>query len=322
MMEKYLKTPVAFIIFKRPDTTKKVFEEIAKAKPKRLFVIADGPRKDRPGEAEKCAAVRAIVDRVDWECEVLKNYSDVNLGCGHRVASGISWVFEHVDRAIILEDDCVPHPTFFRFCDELLEAFLVDERVMMISGHNPFFEFRNTSYSYSFSRLGMAWGWATWARAWKYHDMKMELWPLLRNTPLLLDVFENPRFLKVWNDIFDLAYTGAGSDTWDHQWLWAIWAQNGLGIMPTVNLVANIGFGKDATHTLSQENWKLSAFLPAEEMRFPLKNPPYMIRDRKYDYFAFEKIVTELEGGKKYPSLTQRVRRKLHKIILGKIPLR
>ena len=165
MTSSVMDAPVAFIIFNRADTAARVFAEISKAKPSKLFVIADGPRPARPGEAEKCAAVRAMIDKVDWECEVLKNYSDVNLGCGARVASGISWVFEHVDRAIILEDDCVPHRSFFRFCGELLEEFLVDERVMMINGHNPFFQVQNRSYSYTFSRLGIAWGWATWAQS-------------------------------------------------------------------------------------------------------------------------------------------------------------
>jgi hypothetical protein len=142
-----LKTPVALIIFKRPDTTERVFETIRQAKPPKLLVVADGPRTDQPGEAEKCAATRAIIDRVDWDCEVLKNYSDSNLGCGLRPATGISWVFEQVEEAIVLEDDCVPHPTFFRFCEELLEYYRHDERIMSISGINPYFGRRRAEYS-------------------------------------------------------------------------------------------------------------------------------------------------------------------------------
>ena len=145
-----MNTPVALIIFNRPDTTKKTFDEIAKARPPKLFVIADGPRADHPEDIKKCAAVREIIERVDWKCEVIKNYSDVNLGCGKRPATGISWIFEHVEEAIILEDDCVPHPTFFRFCEELLEKFRYDERVMQISGSNFQLGHKRTSYSYFF----------------------------------------------------------------------------------------------------------------------------------------------------------------------------
>ena len=131
-----MRTPVVFIIFSRPDLTARVFAEIARARPEKLLVIADGPRPDREGEDAKCAATRAIIERVDWPCEILKNYSNVNLGCGHRPATGLRWVFEQVEEAIILEDDCVPHPTFFRFCEELLEHYRDDERVMHISGDN------------------------------------------------------------------------------------------------------------------------------------------------------------------------------------------
>src|SRR6267142_406558 len=136
MSEWQLKTPITFIIFNRPDTTARVFAEIARAKPPKLLIVADGPRVDRMGEAERCAQTRAVVERIDWNCEVLTNYSSVNLGCRNRVASGIDWVFEQVEESIILEDDCVPHPTFFRFCEELLERYRDDERVSQIGGAN------------------------------------------------------------------------------------------------------------------------------------------------------------------------------------------
>ena len=143
-----LTTPVAFIIFNRPDTTEQVFQRIREAKPKKLLVIADGPRENRIGEDEKCAKTRAIIDQVDWDCEVLKNYSSINLGCGKRPATGITWVFEQVEEAIILEDDCLPHPTFFRFCQEMLQRYATDERIMHISGNNFQFKENKTKYSY------------------------------------------------------------------------------------------------------------------------------------------------------------------------------
>ncbi len=130
-----LTTPVAFIIFNRPDTTSKVFEAIKQAKPKKLLVIADGPRINKPGEAEKCKQTRAITEQIDWDCEVLRNYSENNLGCRNRVSSGIDWVFENVDEAIIIEDDCLPNPSFFRFCQELLGKYRNNDEIFLISGN-------------------------------------------------------------------------------------------------------------------------------------------------------------------------------------------
>lgn len=168
-----MSTPIALIIFNRPDLTIRVFSKIARAKPKTLFVIADGPRSDHPGDIKKCAEARSIIESVDWDCTVHKNYSDINLGCGRRLASGISWVFEKVEEAIILEDDCLPHPTFFRFCKELLERYRDDERIMQINGQNFQHKSMRTSYSYLFSYSNNCWGWATWRRAWQHFDMEM-----------------------------------------------------------------------------------------------------------------------------------------------------
>ena len=129
-----LETPVVLIIFKRFDATQKVFNAIRKARPKQLLVIADGPRLDREGEAEKCTQTRGIIDQVDWDCEVMKCFSDENLGCGVRISTGLSWVFEQVEEAIILEDDCLPHPTFFMFCQEMLQRYREQPEVMSVSG--------------------------------------------------------------------------------------------------------------------------------------------------------------------------------------------
>lgn len=283
-------TPVALIIFNRPDTTELVFAEIARAKPAKLLIIADGPRKDHPEDRQKCAAARAIINRVDWECEVLKNYSGVNLGCGKRPSTGISWVFTHVDRAIILEDDCVPNPTFFRFCDELLERLHDDERVMQINGNNFQFGHNRTSYSYFFSRHNICWGWASWRRAWRYFDMGVKLWPTLRDTSWLQDIAEHPGAVEYWRDKFDRAYDSEGNiDYWDYQWTFACWANNGLSVSPNTTLVSNIGFGKEATHTKSPNT--ILAELPSDEMAFPLQHPPYIARDSDADKYFIEKLV-------------------------------
>lgn len=161
MYDFQLKTPVAFLIFNRPDTTRRVFAEIAKARPPKLLVVADGPRADHPDDVEKCAAVRAIIDGIDWDCKVLTNYSDINLGCKRRVSSGLDWVFDTVEEAIILEDDCLPHPAFFRFCEEMLNKYRDDKRIAMISGDNFQFGRKRTEYSYYFSRYPHIWGWAS-----------------------------------------------------------------------------------------------------------------------------------------------------------------
>jgi hypothetical protein len=300
-------TPIAFIIFNRPDTTERVFAEIARAKPPKLFVIADGPRDDCPDDIEKCAAARAVIDSVDWECDVLKNYSDVNLGCGRRPAMGINWVFENTDEAIILEDDCLPHPSFFFFCEELLERYHDDERVMMISGRNGLFGQRQIAYSYSFRLLVSCWGWATWRRAWKHYDIEMKLWPELRNMSWLQDIFGDHRAVEYWRSILDRAHAGGGNvDYWDYQWIFNCWAQYGLGVVPDTNLVQNIGFGGEATHTKLVNDTRVN--LPVAQMAFPLRHPPYVVRDREAERLLFERLFSR---DRNRMSLYRRMRRKL-----------
>jgi len=299
-----INTPVALIIFNRPDTTQRVFAEIARVKPRKLFVVADGPRSDHPNDVEKCAISRAIIERVDWDCKVVKGYSDINMGCGWRAASGISWVLEQVEEAIILEDDCVPHPTFFRFCEELLEKYRDDERVMVISGRNHLGQ-RQTPYSYFFGRLLGCWGWATWRRAWKHYDIQMKLWPELRNTRWLRNILADPRAAQKWRNIFDRTHAGK-IDTWDFQWVFACWAQNGFGITANINLVRNIGFGKDATSTRSLNDER--ANVPSAAINFPLQHPPHMVWDKEADDLRFEQ---SLRAEQPQTSLYRRLRRKL-----------
>ncbi len=278
-----MKTPVAFLIFNRPDTTEKVFEAIRQAKPPKLLVVADGPRTDRPDEAEKCEVARKIIERVDWQCEVLTNYSEVNLGCKQRVSSGLDWVFKNVEEAIILEDDCVPHPSFFRFCEELLDYYRDDERIMVISGDNFQFGRKYTEYSYYFSRYNHCWGWATWRRAWHYYDIEMKLWSKIRDDKWLKCILEEPRAVKYWSKIFQATYDD-NINSWAYRWTFACWLQSGLTVLPNVNLVSNIGFGTESTHTTDIRN--PFANLPVEEMCFPLQHPPFIIRDADADNFT------------------------------------
>jgi len=279
--------PIVLLIFNRPNTTERVFTEIARAKPQKLFVVADGPRADRPEDGEQCAAARAIIDRVDWDCEVVKNYAEVNLGCGYRPATGISWVFEQVEEAIILEDDCVPHPTFFRFCQELLDKYRHDTRVTMISGFNLFKI--PTSYSYDFCFTHSNWGWATWRRAWQFFDIKLRQWPALRETSWLVDILGNSGGPQHWHKIFNsISASDRTLSVWDYQWTFACWARKGLAIRPKANLIQNIGFGEDATHTRSPKNRAVNVL--ATEMHFPLIHPPSVERNAGFDKLVIESL--------------------------------
>ncbi len=282
MSEFKLKTPVAFFIFKRPHTTEKVFEAIRQAKPPKLLVIADGPRAHIPGEIEKCEAARSIIERVDWDCEVLKNYSTPNLGCAKRVSSGLDWVFSNVEEAIILEDDCLPHPTFFRFCEELLEKYRYDTRISSISGQNVLLKHRRTNYSYFFSRYNLCWGWASWKRAWQHYDLYIKLWKEIQSEGFLKDILLDPLEVKFWSQIFQSIYENPLGITWDYQWTFACFVQSSFGIISNVNLISNIGFGTDSTHFNSNKKHPFES-LPTEAVDFPLKHPPFIVRDHKTD---------------------------------------
>jgi hypothetical protein len=284
-----LNTPVAFIIFNRPDVTERVFQAIRQAQPKKLLVIADGPRADYPGEAEKCAATRTVIDQVDWECKVLTNYSDINLGCKRRVSSGIDWVFSQVEEAIILEDDCLPAPSFFQFCQTLLEKYRHDNRIMMISGDNFQPEEKKLKDSYFFSKYIHIWGWATWRRAWTHYDAEMISWQNFRHKKLLNAVCHDSVEVEYWMKIFDNVANGI-VDTWDYQWVYACWQQSGMSIMPAVNLVSNIGFRHDATHTLGESPW---AKMPVSNI-YNIKHPAFLIKNQEADKYIFDNVF----GGK------------------------
>lgn len=274
-----------------------MFAEIRRARPKRLFLIADGARAERAGEAERCAAARAVVERVDWDCEVHRDFADENLGCGRRPATGISRVFEQVDRAIVLEDDCVPEPSFFRFCDELLERFSDDERVMQISGHRFLRQTECGRYSYFFSGFpNCGGGWATWRRAWRHYDPELRSWPELRRTSWLVELLGNERAAESWTRIFDRAHQAGGDcDYWDYQWTYSVWTQSGLTATPHAALLSNIGFGEGATHTTSPDDWRSG--MPVGSVDFPLRHPAYLIRDHESDRRFYEEVVArELPG--------------------------
>ena len=240
-----LQTPVAFLnLLTRPDTTTRVFEAIRAARPARLLVVADGPRPDRAGESDQCAAARAVINHIDWNCDVVTNYAETNLGCKRRIASGLDWVFNIVEEAMILEDDCVPHPDFFPFCAALLEKYREDERVMMIGGTN-FLLHLDIPESYFFSRYFAIWGWATWRRAWELYDINMSGWETLKAQKQIANLYSQRYVVRHFTKILDVAYRNQ-VDTWDIQWLFCCLFNNGLSIVPRVNLVTNIRCGRNS----------------------------------------------------------------------------
>jgi len=276
-----LKTPIVFIIFNRPRLSKLVFEKIRQARPQRLYVIADGPRKDNSDDLAKCHAAREIIETVDWPCAVFKNYSAENLGCGLRLSTGISWVFEKEEEAIILEDDCVPHPFFFRFCTELLDKFRSDESIMHISGNNCAIVSGEGRYSYYFSRIPHCWGWATWRRAWRHYDFELRELPDTLLMGKLAQLWKERIMSRYWEHLFKKIYLSVQKHTWDYQWTFACLTHGGLSIIPNVTLVTNIGFTPDATHTKKLDH-PLAA-LPVGEIGFPLLHPERISCDEMTD---------------------------------------
>lgn len=304
-MSYQVQAPVALILFNRPAVTARVFEAIAAARPSTLLVIGDGARPDRSGEAERVAAARAVVERVDWPCEVVTNYSDTNLGCKARLSSGISWVFSQVPRCIILEDDCLPHETFFRFCDDLLDRYESDRRVFHINGVNFQGGHRASDDSYYFSRLCHVWGWASWANRWNaVYDARLSAWPRIRADGRLAEIVGGKRQAEFWGPILDRVHRGE-IDTWDYQWAFATMLNGGLAITPHKNLVANVGFGADATHTTGESEF---ANVPVEAMEFPLRHPPAVRADTRLD----ERFFRRFWSGALIDRVARRLRRARH----------
>jgi hypothetical protein len=273
-------TPVALIVFNRPQTTQRVFDAVASVRPSKLLVVADGPRASKPDEESLCSQVREIVRAVDWPCELLTNFSKNNLGCQERVISGLDWVFSEVEEAIILEDDCLPSVSFFPFCQELLEKYRGDDRVASISGTNLVERYVNIEDSYFFSQLGGIWGWATWRSAWFRYDRQLKDWPKLRRENMLSEIFDRRNAVAYWTGIFDAMHENRGPNTWDYQWLYTRLKDHALTIVPRVNLIANIGFGIGSTHT-RQVDPRLTP--STKTIEFPLRHPSSFIPLRSVD---------------------------------------
>jgi len=288
-----LKTAVLFLIFNRPDTTKQVFETIRKAKPPRLYVAADGPRTEKSGEAEKCEQVRRIATQADWDCEVKTFFRKENIGCGKAVSKAITWFFENEEEGIIIEDDCLPSQSFFWFCEELLERYRGDMRVWHIAGNNfnaPLQQMLPNEFdrtNYIFSSFAQVWGWASWSCTWKHFDYSVKTWPFVSQNKILTKSFPNKFAYYQKANHIDLVYRGR-IDTWDYQWQYTILSNHGLVVVPTRNLVSNIGHGDDSTHTTGFD--KLRNNLPVYDVELPLKHPNHMIPSLRMDRFYADRM--------------------------------
>jgi len=249
-MYNQLNTAILFLVFNRPETTSRVFEVIKKIRPKRLYVASDGPRLSKINEVEKVNLVRKIATAVNWPCEVKTLFRKQNLGCKLAVSSGIQWFFENEEQGIILEDDCLPHLDFFYFCEKLLEKYRNDEKILTITGDNFQNGIMRGSNSYYFSKYFHCWGWATWRRTWDCYDGEIKFWPKWKQSADWINKFPDKIERKYWSSIFDKVYLNQ-IDTWDYPFMVSLWNKGGLNLIPNVNLVSNIGFGPEATHTIS-----------------------------------------------------------------------
>lgn len=279
-----IEAPVLLIVFNRPETTKQVFNAIKMAKPSLLYISADAPREGNKEDELKCALVKQIVEDIDWNCTVKKKYVEKNQGCGPGPANAISWVFENEDRAIILEDDCVPALPFFSYCNELLERYKEDTRVWLISGNQYNEEAVTTPHSYFFSRYGHSWGWATWKRCWNEMDMSLSKYPRIIEQDLYKASFRTDEEAAFFDAKIKKIYYNdyLKSHIWDFQFGFAISSNGGLSIVPRKNLVKNIGY--IGTHSEKKNQFHDR---PVDENYSILSHPEFVLCDVNYDQYHF-----------------------------------
>ncbi len=290
-------TPILFLIFARPDTTKRVFERIRQIQPARLYVAADAPREGRPDEIKRATETREIINGIDWPCELYTLYRDTNLGCKKAVSDGISWFFDQEEYGVILEDDCLPDLSFFPYCEELLLHYKEDDRIGHISGNNFFPGQLPFGASYDFMSISHIWGWASWRRVWKNYDVNFKYWELAKQNANLRDsLFLNKREAIYFTSFINDTLTGKnGLNTWDVQYLFMLRVHNQLSICPKVNLVTNIGLNDpNATHTTSKSN---KNYVESEAICLPLQHPEYILPNKvlnemtlKKKFFSYKRL--------------------------------
>ena len=285
-----LNTAILFLVFNRLDTTKKVFKAIRQAKPPRLYIAADGARANKKGELKNVHAVRDyIMQNVDWDCDIRTLFRDQNLGCKYAVGGAITWFFENEEHGIILEDDCLPSQSFFWYCEELLDKYKEDKSIYLISADSRGPDSFGMKEDYGFCKYPMIWGWASWARAWKDYDPELNDWPIhSKDLPASISTYKPT--VKFWKKMFQEMYEKK-VDTWDYQFSYLLLKNKGKCIVPKFNLVSNVGFGNDATHTFDAESE--NANRKRYEINIPLKFSPNSESEKKinkyYDRNEFSK---------------------------------
>jgi len=285
-----LDTPVVLVFFNRPHTLRRVFDKVREARPRRLFLAQDGPREGRD-DAVQVRACREIVADVDWECEVSTRYLDANMGCGLGPATAIDWALKQVDRAIILEDDCVPADSFFRFCQEMLNRYEKDLRVGMVSGLNHFGSYDFGGSSYGFVKAGSIWGWATWASRWALHDYSASVieddYIRARLRDEITPRWAADRRIRLWQSAAQTPLDE--SDYWDVQWGLTRHVNSWLTVVPSVNQITNIGMGGESSHFAKgiPRSQKHLFGMSVRPLEFPLQHPDHLLSDRRYDELEY-----------------------------------
>jgi hypothetical protein len=296
-------TAVMMIVFNRPDQTRQVFERIRAARPKRLYIAADGPRANRPDDLESTKETRKIAQEVDWPCEVKTLFRDQNLGCKTAIKTGLDWFFSQEEEGIVLEDDCIPEPSFFQFAAEMLDRYRHDDRIATIAGTNYLLESQKFDASYYYSKYLFVWGWASWRRVWQEYDFEIKTWPKFRDEGRLHRVFPNKRSLKYWTWIFDRTHDET-LNAYDYQFFYSQMINNRMSVVPARNLVCNIGWGSGSTNTALKNPEMGMATFP---MEFPLRHPTFMAPDEQADQFTEELIFAK--------PLHRKVRNRLRRIL-------
>lgn len=284
MVRPTVDVPLLMIAFNRPEKTQRVFEAVRAAAPRRLYLAADGPRADVPSDSDRCRRARMVLENVDWPCKVQRLYQTDNLGCKRGVGTAIDWFLANEDSGIILEDDCLPSPDFFPFCAELLERYRDAPEVMMISGHNPLGLWNGSAASYAFTRTAPIWGWATWRRAWAQYDAEMTRWGEPGARALVRSRMP-PTEYRITSQRFDSVYEGR-LDTWDFGWAFAILINKGVSVMPARNLISNIGFDSEATHTRRPSPHEVA--VPTHRLELPLRHPPSTTPDGRFERALYQ----------------------------------
>lgn len=297
------KSAVLFVIFNRPYTTTRVFEQIRAAKPARLYVAADAPRPDNADDALLCKQTRAIIDRIDWDCELKTLFNETNKGCKSSVSAAVTWFFNNEEEGIILEDDCLPSNSFFKFCDTLLERYRDDTRIRHITGCNLQLGKKWGDFSYYFSNRVHIWGWASWRRVWSEYDLHLSKYQEPEIRERLQNIYQDPLVVESWLNIFKDVKAGR-VNSWGYPLDFINFFNNGLVIIPNENLISNIGFGDGATNTVSESVY---ANLPLGEID-EITDPVFILPEKRADLTIINRDFKIEEQRRKQNALKRRVK--------------